>query len=140
LSRLEKAAGEAAEPGPPGETTAVYDRLREDARARIGRDLEIGEKPLYWIDGKGAIHATDDDSFVRHEGDYERAIDRDIARLECEIDKERANMSAEELAQHRAWKEEDDARLAHLSLDEKIEALKAEIAALAVGEGEGVDS
>ncbi len=138
MSGLEKAASEAAEPGPPGETTAVYARLREDARARIRRDLEIGEKPLFWIDDAGIIRAVDDGSFVRHMGDYVRAGDRNIKRLTAEIAEAEAGMTPAELTRSRAELEEFDASLVGLSLDQKIEALEAEIALLeAESGGEG---
>ncbi len=130
LSGLEKVASEAAEPEPPWPPPEVYDRLREDAQDSIDSDLAIGEEPLYWIDDEGRIRASDDDSFVRHEGDYIRAIDREIARLRREIAEEEASMTPEELARKRARQKEDDARLAGLSLDEHIEAVEAEIAAL----------
>ncbi len=128
MSGLEKAASEAAEPGPPGETTAVYARLREDARARIRRDLEIGEKPLFWIDDAGIIRATDDGSFVRHLGDFVQAIDRKMRRLEHEIAEDRANMSPEEIRRADAKDKASLAVLSNLSIDEGIAFLNAEIA------------
>lgn len=128
LSGLEKAASEATESGPPGETTAVYARLREEAQAEIDSDLAIGEEPLYWIDDEGRIRASDDNSFVRCQGDCVQALDRRIARLEREIAEAEATMTPEELAQLRAWEKESDARRAGLSIDEHIRVLKAEIA------------
>jgi hypothetical protein len=129
-------------PEPPWSPPEVYARLREDAREEIERDSEIGVEPLFWIDDAGIIRATDDGSFVRHLGDYVRAGDRNIKRLEAEIAEAEVNMTPEELlALERSRREELDARLAGLSLDGKIEALEAEIAALnaeeAEGEGEG---
>jgi peptidoglycan hydrolase CwlO-like protein len=58
-----------------------------------------------------------------------REIDKNIARLEAEIAEAEADMTHEELARSRAEFEEFDATLVGLSLDEKIEALEAEIAA-----------
>lgn len=128
LSGLEKAAGEAAEPEPPWSPPEFYAKLREDARDEIEWALRIGEEPLFWIDGEGAIRAADDNSFVRHLGGYIRAGDREIKRLEREIAEAEAAMTPEELARSRAWQEESEARRAGLSLDEKIRVLKAEIA------------
>jgi len=137
LKSLEKAVIEAAEPEPPWASPKVYKRLREDARDDIERALEIGKEPLFWIDDGGVIRAVDDDSFVRHLGDYVRAGDRKIESLEREITEAEAAMTPEELAQQRAWDEEFDARTNRLSLDGKIEALEAEIAALNAEEAEG---
>jgi chromosome segregation ATPase len=58
-----------------------------------------------------------------------REIDRNIKRLEAEIAEAEAGMTPEELARKRAELKEFDASLDGLSLDEKIAALKAEIAA-----------
>ena len=57
-----------------------------------------------------------------------RAIDRNIKRLEAEIAEDEANMMPGELAEHRAWQEEENARLDGLSLDEQIAVLDREIA------------
>ena len=59
-----------------------------------------------------------------------RAIDRNIKRLEAEIAEDEANMTPGELAEHRAWQEEENARLDGLSLDEAIAKLDREIAEL----------
>ncbi len=117
-------------PEPPWSPPEVYAGLREDARDNIERDLKIGKEPLFWIDDAGIIRASDDGSFVRHMGDYVRAGDRNIKRLTAEIAEAEAGMTPEELARNRAELEEFDARTDRLSLDEKIEALKAEIALL----------
>jgi predicted nucleic acid-binding Zn-ribbon protein len=66
-----------------------------------------------------------------------REIDRTIKRLEAEIAEAEAGMTPAELARKRAEFEEFDATLVGLSLDEKIEALEAEISILEAEEGEG---
>ncbi len=124
-------------PEPPWSPPEVYAGLREDARDKIERDLKIGQEPLFWIDDAGIIRAVDDGSFVRHMGDYVRAGDRNIKRLTAEIAQAEAGMTPEELARNRAELEEFDARTDRLSLDEKIEALEAEISILEAEEGEG---
>ncbi len=117
-------------PEPPWSPPEVYAGLREDARDKIERDLKIGQEPLFWIDEAGIIRAVDDGSFVRHMGDYVRAGDREMKRLTAEIAEAEAGMTPEELARNRAELEEFDARTDRLSLDEKIEAVEAEIALL----------
>jgi hypothetical protein len=124
-------------PEPPWSPPEVYAGLREDARDKIERDLKIGQEPLFCIDEAGIIRAVDDGSFVRHMGDYVRAGDRNIKRLTAEIAEAEAGLSLEELARNRAELEEFDARTDRLSLDEKIEALEAEISILEAEEGEG---
>ncbi len=125
-------------PEPPWSPPEVYAGLREDARDKIERDLKIGQEPLFWIDDAGIIRAVDDGSFVRHMGDYVRAGDRNIKRLTAEIAEAEAGMTPEELARNRAEFEEFDARTDRLSLDEKIEAVEAEIALLEAEAGGGV--
>jgi len=125
-------------PEPPWSPPEVYAGLREDARDKIERDLKIGQEPLFWIDDAGIIRAVDDGSFVRHLGDYVRAGDRNIKRLTAEIAEAEAGMTPAELTRSRAELEEFDASLDGLSLDEKIEALEAEISILEAEEGEGV--
>jgi prefoldin subunit 5 len=66
-----------------------------------------------------------------------REIDRNIKKLTAEIAEAQAGMTPEELARSRAELEEFDATLVGLSLDEKIEALEAEISILEAEEGEG---
>ncbi len=124
-------------PEPPWSPPEVYAGLREDARDNIERDLKIGKEPLFWIDDAGIIRAVDDGSFVRHMGDYVRAGDRNIKRLTAEIAEAESGLSLEALARSRAEFEEFDATLVGLSLDEKIEALEAEISILEAEEGEG---
>jgi hypothetical protein len=46
---------------------------------------------------------------AEHEGDYVRAIDRVIERLEREIAEDEATITPEELARGRSWHEELDA-------------------------------
>ncbi len=138
LKKLEKTAGEAAGTEPPWSPPEVYARLRREAQAKIDSDLAIGEEPLYWIDDAGIIRASDDGSFVRHLGDYIQAIDREMRMLDREIDEEQAHMSPEEIRRAGAEHEEYWASLDGLSLDEKIQALEAEIAMIeAEEEGEG---
>jgi len=76
---------------------------------------------------------------MRHLGDYIRAVDPKIARLEREIAEERANMSPEEVSRSRAEVEESLAGLDGLPLDEKIRELRAQIAeeAVEIVEAEG---
>jgi hypothetical protein len=96
LKSLEKASVRAAESEPPWSPPEVYARLRREAQAKIDSDLVIGEEPLYWIDDAGIIRASDNDSFVRHLGDYIQAIDREIRRLDREIAAEEAEIAADE--------------------------------------------
>ena len=124
-------------PEPPWSPPEVYAGLREDARDKIERDLKIGQEPLFWIDDAGIIRAVDDGSFVRHLGDYVRAGDRNIKRLTAEIAEAEAGMTPAELTRSRAELEEFDASLVGLSLDQKIEALEAEISILEAEEGKG---
>jgi hypothetical protein len=130
LSGLEKAAGEAAEPKPPWSPPEGYASLRREVQDEIARDLKIGEEPLFWIDGDGVICATDDDSFVRHLGDYIRAGDREIKWLEREITEAEATMTPEETRLAYAERKETLAALSKLSIDEGIAFLKAEIGEL----------
>jgi len=127
-------------PERPWSPPEVYAGLREDARDKIERDLKIGQEPLFWIDDAGIIRAVDDGSFVRHMGDYVRAGDRNIKRLTAEIAEAEAGLSLEALARSRAELEEFDATLVGLSLDEKIEVLKAEIALIEAESGGEGDS
>ena len=124
-------------PEPPWSPPEVYAGLREDARDNIERDLKIGQEPLFWIDDAGIIRAVDDGSFVRHLGDYVRAGDRNIKRLTAEIAEAEAGMMPAELTRALAELEEFDATLVGLSLDQKIEALEAEISILEAEEGKG---
>jgi len=124
-------------PEPPWSPPEVYAGLREDARDNIERDLKIGQEPLFWIDDAGIIRAVDDGSFVRHLGDYVRAGDRNIKRLTAEIAEAEAGMTPAELTRALAELEEFDATLVGLSLDQKIEALEAEISILEAEEGKG---
>ena len=73
-------------PEPPWSPPEVYARLRREARAEIELAREDGEEPRYWIDAEGIIHAADDDRVVRHYGDYLATIDREISRLNREIE------------------------------------------------------
>src|SRR4051794_25793959 len=95
LGKIEKAASEAGKPKGPWSSPEVYARLREKVQAEIERDLQRGRKSRCWIDDDGFIRATDDDSFVRHRGEYMQTLDREIARLERETDEARANMNPE---------------------------------------------
>ncbi len=125
-------------PEPPWSPPEVYAGLREDARDKIERDLKIGQEPLFWIDDAGIIRATDDGSFVRHLGDYVRAGDREMRRLERKIAEDRASLTLEEIQQADAEDKELCAALSKLSLDEAIAFLEAEIALLeAEAGGEG---
>ncbi len=125
-------------PEPPWSPPEVYAGLREDARDKIERDLKIGQEPLFWIDDAGIIRAVDDGSFVRHLGDYVRAGDREMRRLERKIAEDRASMTLEEIQQADAEDKELCAALSKLSLDEAIAFLEAEIALLeAEAGGEG---
>ena len=128
LSGLEKAASETAESEPLWSPPEVYARLHRGAQAEIGQALEGGEEPLFWIDDAGSIRAVDDDSLVRHLGDYVRAGDRKMRRLEREIAEDRASMTLEEIQQANAEDKELRAALSKLSLDEAIAFLGAEIA------------
>jgi DNA repair exonuclease SbcCD ATPase subunit len=69
-----------------------------------------------------------------------REIDRTIKRLEAEIAEAEAVLPLEALARSRAEFEEFDATLDGLELDQKIEALKAEISILEAEEPGGVHS
>ncbi len=124
-------------PEPPWSPPEVYAGLREDARDKIERDLKIGQEPLFWIDDAGIIRAVDDGSFVRHLGDYVRAGDREMRRLERKIVEDRASMTLEEIQQADAEDKELCAALSKLSLDEAIAFLEAEIALIEAEEGEG---
>jgi len=137
LSGLEKAASETAESEPPWSPPEVYARLHREAQAEIGQALEGGEEPLFWIDDAGSIRAVDDDSLVRHLGDYVRAGDRKMRRLEREIAEDRASMTLEEIQQANAEDKELRAALSKLSLDEAIAFLEAEISILEAEEPGG---
>ena len=101
-------------PEPPWSPPEVYASLRREAQAEIGQALEGGQEPLFWIDDAGIIRAVDDGSFVRHLGDYVRAGDRNIKRLEAEIAEAEAGMTLEALARSRAELEEFDLSLIHI--------------------------
>lgn len=62
--------------------------------------------------------------------DEVREIDREIKRLEAEIAEAQASMTPEGLARNRAEHEEFMKTLDGLELDEQIEALSANIAAI----------
>ena len=131
LRGLEKAASEALLAGlePPWASSEAYGQLRREVQAEIELAVEAGGgEPLCWIDGEGIIRATDNDSFVRHMGEYIQALHRRIARLGREIAEERANMSPEEIQQADAEDTETLAALSKLSIDEGIALLKAQIA------------
>jgi uncharacterized small protein (DUF1192 family) len=66
-----------------------------------------------------------------------REIDRNIKKLTAEIAQAEAGLTPAERARSRAEFEEFDATLDGLELDQKIEALKAEIALIEAEEGEG---
>ena len=124
-------------PEPPWSPPEIYAGLREDARDKIARDLKTRQEPLFWIDDAGIIRATDDGSFVRHLGDYVRAGDREMRRLERKIAEDRASLTLEEIQQADAEDKELCAALSKLSLDEAIAFLEAEIALIEAEEGEG---
>jgi hypothetical protein len=59
-----------------------------------------------------------------------REIDRDIKRLRAEIEEAETHMTPEEVARRRAEHQEFRKTLDGLELDDQIEALSAEIAAI----------
>lgn len=76
LERLEQTASSSG--GHPVEEVwaapAAYARLREDTRAEIEEDLELGAEPLFRIDDEGIVRASSDGRPVRHIGDYFRVL------------------------------------------------------------------
>ena len=61
---------------------AAYARLRNDARAEIEADKELGMEPLFRIDEAGIVRASSDNRPIRHTGDYIGVYDEQIAREE----------------------------------------------------------
>ncbi len=82
---------EPADPRRPRSPEHVLDRIRREAAESIEESLRKGEEPLYRIKDNGDVETADGRS-VDHYGDYIRALDERIGKLDREI----AELEAEE--------------------------------------------
>jgi flagellar biosynthesis chaperone FliJ len=82
LERLERL--EPADPRRPRSPEHVLDRIRREAAESIEESLRKGEEPLYRIKDNGDVETADGRS-VDHYGDYIRALDERIGKLDREI-------------------------------------------------------
>jgi hypothetical protein len=98
LERLEQRdPGEARRPRSPEH---VYERIRKEARESIEESLQEGDEPLYRIADNGDVE-TAHGRPVDHYGDFHRALDERIDKLNREIAELEAQETEEETDERR---------------------------------------
>jgi hypothetical protein len=73
----------------------VYERIRQEAKESIRESLREGNEPLYRIAENGDVE-TADGRPIDHYGDFIRALDEYIAKLNSEIVELEAQETEEE--------------------------------------------